>query len=114
MTTSIKETGPEKPLFTPLLGRRMLTFAIVGLVAIAIFVIGAGEGNPSWGKYWRIKPLLLTPFICAMVGLCYDITEPLRRLTGWKGNVFFVLSIIGALIGFWMSMILGLNGTMWD
>lgn len=114
MTTSIQEIGNKKPLFSKLLGRRMLACAIVGLLLIAFFVVAAGDGNPAWGKYWRIKPLVLTPLLCAMVGLCYDITEPLRKIAGWRGNVLFILSIIGLLMGIWMSLILGLNGTMWD
>jgi hypothetical protein len=103
-----------KAFFSPLLGKRMLICAVIGLVLISFFVIGAGEGSPEWGKNWRIKPLVLTPFLCALVGLCYDITEPLRKLGGWRGSVLFILSIIGVLIGFWLSLILGLNGTMWD
>lgn len=114
MTTSINEIEPKRPLFSPLLGRRMLICAIIGLVLVGFFVIGAGEGNPSWGKFWRVKPLLLTPFLCAVVGLCYDITEPFRKISGWKGNVLFVLSLLGVVVGFWISLVLGLNNTMWD
>jgi len=111
-------TGPEnltkKPLFTPLLGRRVLIGAIVALAMVGVFVIGAGSGKPEWGAYWRLKPLLLTPCLGAIVGLSYDITQPLRNINGLPGRVFFVLSIVGGLIGLWMSMILGLAGTMWD
>ena len=114
MTTSIQEIEPKKPVFTPQLSRRMIVCATIGLVLISFFVISAGKGNPSWGEFWQVKPLLLTPFMCAMVGLCYDITEPLRKLTGWRGSVLFVLSILGLIVGFWMSLILGLNGTMWN
>ncbi|WP_256003544.1 hypothetical protein [Pedobacter deserti] len=114
MTTSVKNIEPKQPLFSPLLTRRMIACALVGLIVVSIFVIGAGEGNPAWGKYWRIKPLLLTPTLCAIVGLCYDITQPLRDIKGWRGNVLFILSLLAMLVGLWMSLILGLNGTMWD
>jgi len=114
METTTQKIEPKTPFFSHLLGRRMLICAIVGLVVVGFFVIGAGDGDPAWGSNWRIKPLLLTPFMCAMVGLCYDITEPLRKIAGWRGNVLFVLSILGLIVGLWMSLILGLNGTMWD
>ena len=114
MKTLIKEIKPKNSLFSNLLGKRMLVCATIGLVLIAFFVIGAGDGNPAWGKYWRIKPLVLTPLLSAMAGLCYDITEPLRKINGWRGIVFFALSILGLIIGFWISLVLGLNGTMWD
>ncbi|RYU90838.1 potassium transporter KefB [Mucilaginibacter terrigena] len=110
MTTTNNTT---KPIFTGALGKRMLTGAIIGLAIISFFVIGAGKGNPAWGDYWRVKPLLLTPFLGAMVGLCYDISEPLGRLNGWMGKVFLLLSFVGYFIGMWMSMVLGLAGTMW-
>ncbi|GAB3929881.1 potassium transporter KefB [Mucilaginibacter myungsuensis] len=112
MTTTEQLTN--KPNFTGQLRNRILFGAGIGLVAISVFVIGAGAGDPQWGPYWRIKPLLLTPFLGAIVGLCYDVTEPLRKIEGWVGKMFYVLSVLGYLIGMWMSLILGLAGTMWD
>lgn len=103
-----------RPIFTNALGKRMLFGAGIGLVMISFFVISAGKGNPAWSDYWRVKPLLLTPFLGAIVGLCYDVTEPLRRLDEWPGRVFLVLSILGYLVGLWMGLVLGLAGTMWN
>jgi ABC-type transport system involved in cytochrome c biogenesis permease subunit len=108
------ENLARRPLFTPALGKRMLVGAIIGLIMSGFFVISAGAGDPSWGNYWQIKPLLLTPFLVAIVGLCYDITEPLRQLNGWTGRVFFALSLVGYFMGMWMALVLGLNGTMWN
>jgi len=108
------ENLTRKSIFTPALGKRMAVGAIIALGVISAFVIGAGSGNPSWGDYWRIKPLLLTPFLGAIVGLCYDVTQPLRKIKGLIGKVFLVLSFVGYFIGLWMSLVLGLAGTMWD
>ena len=102
------------PLFTSSLTKRMMIGAGIGLLVISFFVVGAGSGKPAWGDYWRIKPLLLTPFLGAIVGLCYDVTERLRQLNGWQGRLFTILSFAGYLIGLWMAMILGLAGTMWN
>lgn len=102
------------PVFTQALKKRMLIGAGIGLLIVSFFVIGAGRGNPNWGNFWQIKPLLVTPLGGAIVGLCYDLTERLRRLEGWLGKAFLILSILCALIGLWMSLILGLAGTMWD
>lgn len=109
MVNSIK-----RPFFTPALSKRMLVGAGIALAVISFFVIGAGKGDPVWGDYWRIKPLLLTPFLGAATGLCYDVTEPLRRLSGWRGICFTMLSVLGCLVGLWISLVLGLSGTMWD
>lgn len=112
MTTS--ENLSKQPLFTPFLGRRVLIGAIIAFAMVGILVFGAGPGKPEWGSYWRLKPLLLTPCLGAIVGLCYDVTQPLRNIEGWLGRIFLLLSILGGLIGLWMSMILGLAGTMWN
>jgi len=112
MTTANNLT--TRSLFTAALVKRMLVGAGIALAIISFFVIGTGKGNPAWGDYWRVKPLLLTPFIGAIVGLCYDITEPLRRLNGWAGRIFVVLSILGYVIGLWMGTVLGSAGTMWN
>ena len=104
----------RRPAFTEALPKRMLFGAGIALIAISVFVIGAGNGNPTWGGYWRIKPLLLTPFLGAIVGLCYDITQPLRQIDGWLGKVFWVLSLVGYFIGIWMALVLGMAGTMWN
>jgi hypothetical protein len=103
-----------KSFFTPALGKRMLIGAGIGLVIIGFFVISTGKGNAAWSNYWRVKPLLLTPFLGAIVGACFDVTEPLRRIEGWMGKIFFILSLLGYFIGLWMSVVLGAAGTMWN
>jgi ABC-type transport system involved in cytochrome c biogenesis permease subunit len=112
MTTT--QPLPANSFFTPLLKKRMLFGTGIALLMISFFVIVAGKGNPAWGDYWRIKPLLLTPALGAIIGLCYDVTQPLRTISGWAGKVFFVLSLAGYFIGLWMSLVLGLAGTMWN
>lgn len=112
MTSS--NLSASKPIFTDALGKRMLIGAGIALLIISFFVITAGKGNPTWGAYWRIKPLLLTPAIGALVGLCFDITQPLRQMEGWVGKLFVVLSFLGYFIGLWMGTVLGLAETMWN
>jgi len=109
-----QEKFVERKLFSNLVIKRMLLIGSIALIMVSVFVIGAGQGDPAWGRNWRIKPLLLTPLFGAAVGLLYDITEPLRKIHGWAGKAFIVLSIIGVLVGLWIGLVLGLNGTMWD
>jgi ABC-type transport system involved in cytochrome c biogenesis permease subunit len=103
-----------KTFFTPEWRKHLLIGAGIALLVVCFFVIAAGKGNPAWGDYWRIKPLLLSPFLGAITGLCYDVTAPLRRLDGWLGKLFLALSLLGFFIGQWLSLVLGLNGTMWN
>ena len=102
------------PIFTAALRKRMMVGAGLALLAISFFVISAGKGDPTWDDYWRIKPLLLTPFLGAIVGLCFDASERLRQINGWLGRLFGVLSFVGYFIGLWMALVLGLAGTMWN
>lgn len=85
----------------------------IGLAVISVFVFGAGNPNPGWGAYWQIKPLLLTPIIAAIGGVCAYLVANLKTQGFLK-----VLSIIAAVVGFvmavWIGVVLGLNGTMWD
>jgi hypothetical protein len=107
-------TTSKKSFFTPALGKRILLAAGIGLALIGFFLIAAGKGDTAWGDYWRVKPLLLTPCLGAIVGLCYDVTQPLRQLKGWLGRVFFGLSLIGYAIGLWLGLVLGMAGTLWN
>lgn len=111
---TLSENAIKRLHLSSAVGRRMLVGGGIALALICIFVLGAGEGSPAWGPYWRIKPLLLTPFLGGLIGLCYDLTEPLRQLNGWQGKLFFILSLLSYAIGLWISLVLGLNGTMWN
>lgn len=108
------EQFSTKLFFTPAWRKHLLIGAGIALLMVGFFVIAAGKGNPGWGDYWRIKPLLLSPFLGAITGLCYDVTEPLRRLNGWLGKLFLALSILGFVVGQWLGLVLGLAGTMWN
>ena len=101
-----------KTFFTPAWRKHLLIGSCIALLIVVFFVIAAGKGNPAWGDYWVIKPLLLSPLLGAVTGLCYDVTAPLRRLDGWLGKLFLVLSILGFFIGQWLGLVLGLAGTM--
>jgi hypothetical protein len=79
------ETLTNKTFFTPDWRKHLLIGAGIALLIVSFFVIGAGKGKPAWGDYWRIKPLLLSPILGGITGLCYNATAPLRRLTGLVG-----------------------------
>jgi hypothetical protein len=101
-------------MLTSAFDKRLLTGAGIGLVLIGFFLIMTGEANPAWGDYWLVKPLLLTPTLAALVDLCYDVTQPLCRLKGWLGKLFLVLSLLGYALGLWLSLMLGMAGTLWN
>ena len=96
------------------LAKRILVGTGIGLVAISYFLISSGGGDPAWGRFWMIQPLIITPFAGAMGGLCNYIIFKYREQFGVNRVFATILSVLVFIVGLWMGIVLGLNGTMWD
>jgi hypothetical protein len=96
------------------LTKRMLIGAAIGLALISFFLFNAGEPNPEWGKYWRIRPLLFVPFAGAIGGLCNYLIIRFHKSFGVHKAIAITLSLIIFIIGLWLGTVLGLVGTYWD
>lgn len=96
------------------LGKRMLAGAWIGLVLISLFLIPVDEPDPAWGKLWMIRPLIIVPFAGAMGGLCNYFIVRFHNQFGVNKAIAIILSVIIFIIGLWMGIVLGLDGTMWD
>src|SRR5687767_2162928 len=105
--------SPSQPLQVSL-GKRMLAGAGIGLLVISFFLILAGEGDPAWGPLWRIRPLIMAPFAGAMGGLCNYYIFYFRSQAGINKIIATILSVLVFVIGLWMGIVLGLDGTLWD
>lgn len=104
----------QHPLHLPSLGKRALIGAIIALVLISAFLLAAGEGNPAWGKYWYIRPLVIVPLAGAAGGGFSYFVDRLRNRDGWQKIVTGIISFIAYIIALWLGTVLGLDGTMWD
>lgn len=93
---------------------RMGIGAIIGLFVISLFVLPVNQPDPAWGKYWMIRPLIITPLAGAMGGLCNHLIFQFRNVVGINKVVAVILSALVFLIGLWMGVIVGLDGTLWD
>lgn len=96
------------------LTKRMLVGAGIGLLAISYFLISLDEPDPAWGKLWMIRPLIIVPLAGAMGGLCNFYLLQFYYLAGINKTVALILSGIIFLIGLWLGIVLGLDGTMWN
>jgi hypothetical protein len=96
------------------LAKRMMIGAGIGFALISFFVFGVDQPNPEWGKYWMIKPLIITPLAGAMCGLSNYIIMSYYHVVGLNRIVAMIVSAVVFLIGLWMGIVLGLNGTMWN
>jgi hypothetical protein len=92
----------------------MVLGAIPGLILISAFLFAAGEGNPEWGAYWRIRPLIVVPAAGAMGGgFFYFMTHRRYNSDAWN----FAARIVGLIvyaIGIWFGSVIGLAGTHWN
>ncbi|MGN7723704.1 hypothetical protein [Chitinophaga sp. 22620] len=108
------EHTPTRPLHPVSLTKRMLLGAAIALVLITIFLIGAGEGDPSWPRFWMVRPLIIVPLAGAAGGACFYFLDHLRHHGGWRAVLGVVLGVIIYIIGLWLGTVLGLDGTWWD
>jgi len=107
------QTNDVTPNLQVSLGKRMLLGGIIGLLLISLFLV-AGTPNPEWGKFWRIRPLILVPFAGAMGGLCNYLLMRFHRRYGLHKMVAGILSLLVFIVGLWIGIVLGLAGTYWD
>jgi len=92
----------------------MLIGAILGLIVISVFVFGVDEPNPAWGKYWMIRPLIITPLVGAMGGLFFYMMNYLSSKMRFNKTWAFIIGLLGLTVALWIGIVLGLDGTMWD
>ncbi len=112
MTTNQNLT--QRPIFTKLLLFRMLLGTLIGLGLISLFVFGVDHPSPDWPKYWRVRPLIITPLSGAAGAAFFHFTSLMRYRAEWMRLLANIFSFIVFVIGLWMGIVLGLVGTMWN
>ena len=104
-------TQPIQPVS---LSIRMLVGAGIGLAVISLFVFGINNPNPEWGKFWMMRPLIVVPLAGAMGGLCNYFLIHFHNRFGINKAVAVIVSGFVFIIGLWLGIVLGLDGTLWD
>ena len=104
--TQLRPAGPILPA--------MLLGAGFALLAISFFVFGVDNVPAEWGKFWMIRPLIITPLAGATGGAVYHLLDRLRAKGNINGSVALILSLIIYVVGLWMGIVLGLASTMWN
>ena len=103
-------TQPNQPVS---LAKPILLGAAIGLIVISFFLVGVDEPNPEWGKLWMIRPLIITPIAGAMGGAFYYFINHWSS-KGLNKTATLILSLIVFIVGLWMGVVLGLDGTLWN
>lgn len=95
----------------------MIKAALIGsciaLIAISFFVFGVDQPKVEWGRYWMIKPLILTPLFGGFAGMIFYQLN-FRKFLSFNKSLKMILSSILFIAVLWVGIVLGLNGTMWD
>jgi hypothetical protein len=102
-----------QPQLLPSLAKRMLVGWGIGLLVISVFVVPTVP-DPAWGKFWMIRPLIITPLAGAMGGLCNYYIIRFHERVGVNKILAIIVSALVFIVGLWMGIILGLDGTLWD
>jgi hypothetical protein len=110
-------TPQTKAKFTPNQSVSLIKSTLIGagiaLTVITLFLFGA-EADPIWGRFWKIRPLIITPLAGATGGAFYYFLDKLRSSGRLNPVVAITLSLVIYIIGLWMGIVLGLDGTLWD
>ena len=106
------QTNDAIPTHKGALSKRMLIGAGIGLLLICLFLSSAGHPSPFWPKLWILRPLIIVPFAGAMGGLCNYYLVYFHNQMGV--TVAMILSVVIFIIGLWLGIVLGLDGTYWN
>jgi len=109
-----RNESTTKPIDKSVITKRMLLGAGIGLVVILIFVLPVRHPNPDWGRFWMIRPIIVVPIAGAIGGLFSYVMDYFFGSHGWRNFLVKILSAIVFVVGIWMGIVLGLDGTMWN
>lgn len=85
---------------------------LVGLSVISFFVFSVKNPHASWGEWWMLKPLMLTPLVAGSFFYVSQIVFPSKNIRQKIGLFLLRIILSGAII--WMGVVLGLDGTLWN
>lgn len=94
--------------------KRLLWGAAIGLAIISFFVFNVHAPEPEWGSLWRVRPLLVTPLAGSACGFFLFAMEYIGTRRGWSKFVVYGIGLPVSVIGLWIGIVLGLDGTLWN
>jgi hypothetical protein len=94
--------------------KRLGIGALFGFGFISLFVFGVDDVDPEWGKYWQVRPLIVTPLFGAIGSLAFYLRDIFPTKSVLAGTLILVASVIVFIMTIWVGIVVGLDGTMWD
>lgn len=104
----------NQPFHLASLLKPVLTGSAIALVLIVVFIAGVDNPDPSWPRYWQLRPLIVVPLAGAGGGFFYYLMKPLRSKKGWQKIAAYLLCLLLYVVGLWLGTVVGLDGTLWN
>lgn len=108
-----RSESQNQPMQQASVATSILAGAGIALLVISFFVFGVDDTPAEWGKYWRIRPLIITPLAGAIGGAFYAFMN-YKSSRGFNRTLAVLLSLVVYFVCLWLGTVLGLAGTMWD
>ena len=103
-----------KTLSELIFNKWVLAGASIALGLIVTFLSTAGDPDPAWPRYWMVRPLVIVPLAGAAGGAFFGAMDVVRQKGGWYTVLGILLGLLVYLVGLWMGIVLGLDGTFWN
>jgi hypothetical protein len=104
----------RQPIHKIPVAKLMLLGGGIALFLILLFLLPIKNPNPDWPKFWMVRPIIVVTLAGAIGGVFYFFMDHLRYQGGWKKIAANVVSLLVYLIGLWLGVVLGLDGTLWN
>ena len=95
-------------------GKYMLAGAVIGLIIISLFVFEIEKPDSAWGRFWRVRPLIIEPLAGAFGGLFFHFMNYMASKGAIHKTMALVLGIVVFIMVLWLGIVVGLDGTMWN
>jgi hypothetical protein len=103
----------RQPIDSAKLAKRMLLGGAIALILISAFLFAAPTFDPAWGKFWIIRPMIVTPCAGACGGAFFYAMDYLGSQGGWRKALALVVGSLGYIVALWLGSVMGLAGTFW-
>ncbi len=107
-----KSNIKERPQKRFSAGKSILTGAVIGLIIISLFVFEIESPKPEWGRFWRVRPLIVEPLAGAVGGLFFYFMNYMGSKGAVNKTMAVVLSIVVFIMLLWLGIILGLDDVL--
>lgn len=96
------------------LSRRMKIGGSIGILLFLFLLSTVKQSNPEWGQFWMLRPMIVLAFAGAMGGLCNYFIMYYHSQYNINRFVAMFISVLVFIVGLWMGIVLGFNGTLWN